>query len=270
MTTFAPVRTKRVYMHIVDQIIGLVRKGEFAAESQLPPERDLAEQLGISRASLREALSALQLLGLVETRSGQGTFVCADAPSTILRLDASLLCQDLESPFAILQARLAVEPSIAAIAARQRSNDAMQRMVEIQRLSESDPHGKYLSSEGDRRFHLAVAEATENPVLISMMSTVYELMGQKLWLLLRDATASAPDRLRQYAIQHRRVCEAVESREAAAAAARMREHLESVERFMVEVELFPASVLPDLSHSSAMKSRTAVGHAFPASEARGN
>ncbi len=270
MTTFTPVRTKRVYMHIVDQIIGLVRQGQFTAESQLPPERELAEQLGISRASLREALSALQLLGVVETRSGQGTFVCADAPSTILRLDASLLYQDLESPFAILQARQAVEPGIAAIAARQRSNEAMQRLVEIQGLAESDPHGKYLSSEGDRSFHLAVAEATENPVLVSMMSTVYELMGQKLWLLLRDATASAPDRLRQYAMQHRRVCKAIESQDAEAAASCMREHLESVEKFMIEVELIPASVLPNPPHRSALKSKSADGRASPVAGTRGD
>ncbi len=241
MTSFAPVRTKRVYMYVVDQIIDLVRKGEFAAESQLPSERDLAEQLRISRASLREALSALQLLGLVETRSGQGTFVCADAPSKILRLDASLLYRDLESPFAILQARLAVEPGIAALAATQRSEESLRRLSEIQGLADGDPDGTYLSSEGDRRFHLAVAEATENPVLVSMMSTVYELMGQRLWLLLRDATASAPDRLRQYGVMHREICEAIERQDADAAATRMRRHLESVERFMIEVELIPAS-----------------------------
>lgn len=244
MTTFTPIKTKRVYMQIVDQIIDLVRKGGFGRESQLPPERDLAEQLGVSRASLREALSALQLLGLVETRSGQGTFVCPEAPAALLRLDASLLYQELESPFAILQARKAVEPTIASIAARQRSEEAMQRLVKIRELVESDPHGQYLSSEGDRRFHLALAEATENPVLISMMAIVYDLMGQRLWLLLRDATAAEPERLRQYAQQHRDICDAIEAGDAECAAQRMTRHLESVENFMIEVELVPRSMLP--------------------------
>lgn len=243
MKTFTPIKTKRVFMQIVDQIIDLVRKGGFGSEAQLPPERDLAEQLGVSRASLREALSALQLLGLVETRSGQGTFVCSGAPAALLRLDASLLYQDLESPFAILQARKAVEPNIAAIAARQRSPEAMQRLVEIQELVESDPVGQYLSSEGDRRFHLAVAEATENPVLVSMMTIVYELMGQKLWLLLRNATAAVPERLSRYARQHREVCEAIRAGDSNEAASRMGEHLDSVERFMIEVELVPPSLL---------------------------
>ncbi len=243
MTTFTPIKTQRVYMRIVGQIIDLVRRGEFPPGSQLPPERDLAEQLAVSRASLREALSALQLLGLVETRSGQGTFVCTEAPATLLRLDASLLYQDLESPFAILQARKVVEPSIAAFAARQRSDEALQRLKGIQDLVESDPPGQYLSSEGDRRFHLAVAEATENPVLVSMMSIVYELMGQKPWLMLRNATAAAPERLQQYAGQHRRICEAIKAQDEKAAAARMKEHLESVERFMIEVELVPSTTV---------------------------
>lgn len=241
MMTFTPVKTKRVYMQIVDQIIDLIRRGQFAIESQLPPERDLAEQLRVSRASLREALSAMQLLGLVETRSWQGTFVCSGAPSTLLRIDSSMLYQDLESPFAIIQARKAVEPQIAAIAATHRSEEALRRLEQIQDMAESDPHGRYLSSEGDRRFHLSVAEAAENPVLVSMMSIVYELMGQKLWLVLRDATAASPDRLRNYAIQHRGVCEAIFRQDANAAAARMSDHLDSVEKLMVEVDLSSSS-----------------------------
>ena len=241
MTAFTPIKTQRVYMQIVDQILDLLRKGEFRPGAQLPPERDLAEQLKVSRASLREALSALQLLGLVETRCGQGTFVSAGAASTLLRLDSSSVYQDLESPFTILQARKAVEPSIAALAARQRSSEALLQLKEIQDLAESDSVG--LSSEGDRRFHLAIAEATQNPVLVHMMSVVYELMGQRLWLLLRDATASAPGKLRQYALQHRGIFEAIESQDEGAAAARMQEHLDSVEKLMIEVDLIPATLV---------------------------
>lgn len=237
VTTFTPVKTQRVYMQIVDQILDLTRRGQFRPGSQLPPERELAEQLEVSRASLREALSALQLLGLLETRSGQGTFISAGATSTLLRLDASLVYQDLESPFAILQARKALEPSIAALAARHRSAQALQRLREIQDLAESDSLG--LSSEGDRRFHLAIAEASQNPVLVHMMSIVYELMGQKLWLALRDLTAASPGRLRQYALEHRQICDAISARDEEGASARMRLHLESVERFMIEVDLAP-------------------------------
>ena len=238
-------------MQIVDQILDLVKGGHFLPGSQLPPERELADELGVARASLREALSALQLMGLVETRPGQGTFVCAEAPSTLLRFDASLLCQDLESPFAILQARKLVEPPIAALAATQRTNGSLQRLREIEELAESDPHSRYLSSEGDRRFHLGIAEATGNPVLVSMMSIVHELMGQKLWLSLRHATAATPEVLQQYAREHRCICEAIEARDPKAAATRVREHLSSVESLMQSVELLPPAALADDAEASS-------------------
>lgn len=77
---FAPIKAKRVYMQIVDQIMDLIRRGEFPDGAQLPPERDLAEQLGVSQASFREALNALRILGLVEAKPGQGTFICAEKP----------------------------------------------------------------------------------------------------------------------------------------------------------------------------------------------
>ena len=238
---FTPIKAQRVYTQIVDQIMDLIRRGEFPDGAQLPPERDLAEQLGVSRASLREALSALQILGLVETKPGQGTFICAEKILSLLRFDTSWLYEDEESPFAILQARKTVEPHIAALAATQRSDASLKRLEEILDSVEADPSDRNLFSEGDRKFHKAIAEATENPVLIGMMSVVYELMGQKLWLaLMMDSTLATPGRLQEALVEHRRIYEAIKAQDEKAAAARMSEHLESVERLMIEAELVPS------------------------------
>ena len=247
---FTPIKAKRVYTQIVDQIIDLIRRGEFPDGAQLPPERELAEQLGVSRASLREALSALQILGLVETKPGQGTFICAEKIPSLLQFDASWLYEDEESPFAILQARKTVEPHIAALAARQRSDAALRRLEEILDSVEADLSDRNIFSEGDRKFHKAIAEATGNPVLLSMMWIVYELMGQKLWLALRDSTLTTAGRLQEYAVQHRRIYEAIKAQDEKAAAARMREHLESVERLMIEAELVP-SMKPSGKHEAS-------------------
>jgi len=241
---FTPVKAKRVYMQIVDQIINLIRRGEFPDGAQLPPERELAEQLGVSRASLREALSALQILGLVETKPGQGTFICAEKIPSLLQFDASWLYEDEESPFTILQARKTVEPHIAALAATQRSEAALKRLEEILDSVEADPSDRNIFTEGDRKFHKAIAEATGNPVLLSMMWIVYELMGQKLWLaLMMDSTLATPGRLQEALAEHRRIYEAIKAQDKEAAAARMREHLESVERLMIEAELVPSMKL---------------------------
>ncbi|HUT15607.1 MAG TPA: FadR/GntR family transcriptional regulator [Anaerolineae bacterium] len=243
MTVFTPIKQQRVFVQIVEQIIDLIRRDEFPPGSQLPPERDLAQRLDVSRASLREALSALQILGLVETRSGQGTFVNPGDPSPLLRLTASWLYEDEESPFAILEARKAVEPAIAALAATQRSDTSLEHLREILDLVDADLDDVPLFCEGDRKFHLALAEATENPVLIAMMSILHELMGQRLWVaLIRDTTCGTPGRLQSGTHEHRAIYEAVEARDAEAAATRMREHLALVERAAIEGELAPRSI----------------------------
>jgi GntR family transcriptional repressor for pyruvate dehydrogenase complex len=245
---FTPIKAQRVYVQIVDQLMDLVRRGEFPNGAQLPPERDLAEQLGVSRASLREALSALQILGLVETRPGQGTFICTRKISSLLRFDTSWLYEDEESPFAILQARKTVEPHIAALAATQRSDVALKRLEEILDSVEADPSDRNIFTEGDRKFHKAIAEATGNPVLLSMMSVVYELMGQKLWLaLMMDSTLATPGRLQEATVEHRRIYDAIKAQNEKAAIVRMSAHLESVERLMIEAELVP-SMKPSGKH----------------------
>lgn len=237
---FTPVKTQRVYTQIVDQILDLIRAGEFPDGTQLPPERDLAEQLGVSRASLREALSALQILGLVETKPGQGTFICAEKIPSLLQVEASWLYEEEESPFAILQARKTVEPHIASLAARQRSDASLKRLDEILNSVEADPSDRIIFTEGDRKFHKAIAEATGNPVLVSMMSIVYELMGHKLWLtLMMDSTLATVGRVQEALVEHRRVYEAIKAQDETAAADRMNEHLERVGRLMMEAELVP-------------------------------
>ena len=237
---FTPIKSQRVYVQIAEQIIDLIKRGEFRLGARLPPERELAQRLQVSRASLREALSALQMMGLVETRSGQGTFVCARDLSPVLQFDTSWLYEDEESPFALLQARKVIEPPIAALAAVLCSDAALRHVKEIQDLVDAKRGDRRVLSDGDRKFHLAIAEATGNAVLIRVMSVIYELMGQRLWLALRDSTLSTRQRLVEYADQHWGIYQALAAHDGPAAAASAREHLESVEQLMIEAELFPA------------------------------
>lgn len=242
--SFTPIKSHRAYAQVVEQIIDLVKKGVFPPGSQLPSERELAERLAISRATLREALSALQMLGLVETKHGQGTFVSAEKLSPGIRFDASWL-YDEESPFTLLQARKAVEPPIAALAATQRTEDDLSRLREIQGYVQSDPQDLRRFSQGDRKFHLAIAQATGNPVLIGIMSFVHELMGQELWQRLMMATSFATvGRWQQAADEHWGLYEAIKGRDGALAAERMRRHLARVEEVMIEADLGDANGLP--------------------------
>ena len=242
---FTQVKSRKVYVQVVEQIIDLIERGTFPPGTQMPPERDLARTLGISRASLREALTVLQLRGLVETRPGQGTVVSDGLGGAVGRASLGNLNEG-ESPFSILQARKALEPSVAYLAALRGSHAAIASLEHILDWVNHDPaRVQVLSdvfSDGDRKFHLAIAVATQNPVLVRMQRIVHGLMGQTLWLtLMRRSSFGTPDRWRDATKEHRLLFEAIQDRQPELARQRAEAHLETVERIMVEADLSPES-----------------------------
>ncbi len=253
MNAFTPVKSRRVYTQIVEQIVDLIKGGEFPVGKQLPTERELARRLGVGRASVREALSALQILGLVETKHGQGTFVRAAVESTRLQSDASWIYNE-ESPFTILQARLNIEPAIAAMAARQRSEATLQRLEAILERVRTNPYDVHVFTEGDRDFHFAIAEAAGNPVIAAVVSGIRELMGQRMWrTLMTDTIFATPGRLQQGQDEHSWILEAIRLGNPELAAERMTRHLQRVEQVMAEAELFEKDNGTDAANSAAAR-----------------
>ncbi|WP_051516871.1 FadR/GntR family transcriptional regulator [Herbaspirillum sp. RV1423] len=166
MSSFHPVSVTRLYRMIADQIACRIRAEDFRPGERLPSERELAEQLQVSRPSIREALIALEIEGYVEVRVGTGVFV------TQRRMDrtAGLECAVSEvGPFDLLAARLLVEPECAALAARH----ATQTQLAAIDLAARNLHGSVTPRAHDRAFHLAIAEGCGNPALVS---TVMHLM----------------------------------------------------------------------------------------------
>lgn len=241
-----PVKQQKVYSQIVNQFIGLIDRGEFRPGMQLPAERELAKYLGVSRASLREALTVMQIMGLVKTVSGQGTFICEKEEKN--EPDFSTPLTGDESPFAILQARKVIEPAIAALAATQRQDDALEKMSAILEHVLAD-HSRNqvigeVFSEGDREFHLEIARATGNPILIVTQQMIHDLVGQKLWLaLMRHTSIATPGRFEEALVEHQGILEAIRNRESQLASSRAKAHLMRVEKIMQEAELL--SDLPE-------------------------
>jgi GntR family transcriptional repressor for pyruvate dehydrogenase complex len=162
----------------------------------------------------------------------------ASSRSALLRLHSDLYFSHLESPFAILEARKAIEPQIAAIAAKKRSSEQLTNLSELLKAAEADPTDRVLFYEAGRTFHLSIGECTGNPVLHNVMSLVYELMGQPLWLAVTlDSVQSIPGEAESSVLQHRAVFEAISAEDSKAAAARMLQHLQSVEKSMMEADL---------------------------------
>ncbi|WP_050461057.1 FadR/GntR family transcriptional regulator [Herbaspirillum autotrophicum] len=189
MSSFHPVSVTRLYRMIADQIAGRIRAGDFQVGERLPSERELAEQLEVSRPSIREALIALEIEGYVEVRVGTGVFVTLPKKrdETLAGAELQVPYEDV-GPFDLMATRLLVEPECAALAA---GNASQQQLAAIVAAAASMP-GSGNPRLHDRAFHLAIAEASGN---VALSSTVLHLLN------LRDSSAML-NRLEEHFVTH--------------------------------------------------------------------
>lgn len=218
------VRTSRLYEQIVQQIEESVLNGTLKPGDQLPAERELAQKLGVSRTAVREAVKTLREKGLVEAYSGRGTFI-TDGTSQAARQSFDLMVkigQQEGSPH-LAELRLILEPGIAAIAATRAEEDdiaSMRDAVAVMERTQKDPEA-YI--EADLDFHLALAEAAGNPLILSLIDSIVGLLREQRIKIFN--VEGGPQRGQ---IHHKKILQAMERRDAEMARAAMRAHLEQV------------------------------------------
>jgi GntR family transcriptional regulator, transcriptional repressor for pyruvate dehydrogenase complex len=218
------VRTSRLYEQIVQQIEESVLNGRLKPGDQLPAERDLAQRLGVSRTAVREAVKTLREKGLVEAYSGRGTFI-TDGTSQAARQSFDLMIkigQQEGSPH-LVELRLILEPGIAALAAERVKDEdlaAMREAVAVMDRSQKNPEA-YI--EADLDFHLALAEAVANPLILSLIDSIVGLLREQRIKIFN--VEGGPQRGQ---VHHKRILEAMERRDAEIARNAMRAHLEQV------------------------------------------
>ena len=218
------VRTSRLYEQIVQQIEASVLNGTLKPGDQLPAERELAQRLGVSRTAVREAVKALREKGLVEAYSGRGTFV-TDGTTQAARQSFDLMVklgQQEGSPH-LSELRLILEPGIAALAAERVKREDLQAMreaVAVMERAQKDPEA-YI--EADLDFHLALAEAVANPLILSLIDSIVGLLREQRIKIFN--VEGGPQRGQ---FHHKRILEAMERGDAEQARSAMRAHLEQV------------------------------------------
>jgi DNA-binding FadR family transcriptional regulator len=226
------------YEQIADRLVGELRRGVLRPGMRLPGERHLAQRLGVGRASVREALGALQVRGLLETRPGAGSFVTADALERLAGADALPGGLDLPAdagPAALLEARRSLEPEIAALAAARGGADAeIDALLDVMAGSDdpSDPEQRRRWSDADRDFHRRLAVATANPVLLAIADHFAALMDQPLWQQLRDESIAVPGRTTLQLAEHRLIAAAVAEGDPGAARQHAAQHIDRARRYM--------------------------------------
>lgn len=205
-----PIRTKKIYEEIVQQIKDLIGEGNLKPGDRLPSERELSERLAVSRASVREALSALAAMGVIVIRPGEGTFVQNIRNGAIVEPLAMALLLDRQAAMELLEARQALEGEAAYLAARRAGPEDLEKMEELLKEMEHDLQRGILGEEADLRFHLAIAEAARNSVLARLMHTVSDTMRQALKTSRQRlyTTAGNPEKL---FAQHNQIYEAIKA-----------------------------------------------------------
>ena len=227
---FQPIEPRKIYMRVVDQVVNMVREGHLKPGDKLPPERVIAEQMGISRPTVREAFAALEVIGVVETRTGQGSFIRSVDLENLMSRAESLFLEE-RSPFEILETRKALESYGAALAAERATSEQLAEIERaLQMLRDGVAENQEWSEVADRQFHAAMAKASGNSVLADVLNVLLDMSEQRLWAKLREVDYSVPGNLEKGLGEHRRIYQAIWDRDAEAARDAVLKHFADVER----------------------------------------
>jgi GntR family transcriptional repressor for pyruvate dehydrogenase complex len=218
-----PVRRSRIYEHIVDQIHALIREGRWAPGDQIPPERELAERFRVSRTSVREALRALEMQGIIESRQGGGTFVrSADTEALVPPLAAAILRGQREMA-EVLEVRELIEPAVARLAAVRATLEHISELEStLQRQRECIAAGKPFVDE-DTAFHYTLARAADNHILLRLHNVILDVLRES-----RQTYLHVPDRPQMSLRGHEAILAAVAAHDGEAAHAASLAHITEV------------------------------------------
>jgi GntR family transcriptional regulator, transcriptional repressor for pyruvate dehydrogenase complex len=210
---------------IANRIVGLIAERRLVPGERLPPERELALTMGVSRSSLREALRALAMIGVTEMRHGHGTYVTALEPATMMRPLGLVLALSDTGFEELFEARRLVEPPLAGLAAERADAATLAALARCAEASAATVDDDDAFMRVDLELHNLISEAARNAILARLVDSIGELA-----IASRITTTRIPDLREQAARDHHRIVEAIAARDPQAASAAMLEHLENVER----------------------------------------
>jgi len=231
-TQLKPVKPRRISDQVFDQLKELIVRGQLKPGEQLMPERELAETLGVSRTTVRDAISKLVVMRYLEHRQGQGTFVRKPTLT-----DGNLLAEAMRFEDAtlkdLLEFRMGLECNAAAVAAqRAMDEDIDQLRKTIQEMEEAYEKGE-LGTEADVSFHMAISFASRNPVQIHVMKHFYDYLFYSI-RVNRTELYKDKEQFSRLLSQHRDVFNAIRAHDPDEAHRAMGRHIQSVIDFLLE------------------------------------
>ncbi|MCM3362669.1 FadR/GntR family transcriptional regulator [Niallia sp. MER TA 168] len=231
---FKQIKPKKIYEEVADALYEAIKKGQLKSGEKLASVQQLADNFQVSRSAMREALTALKAKGLIELKQGEGTFVKTYHPEEIVFSFPQAVLMNKKDVMNLLEVRRMIESGAAKSAAENRTNqDLIEMKAALDKMSAANG-GEELGEAADLEFHLSVAKATNNALLVNLLMNVSDLMQEtmketrQIWLYSKQTTVT------QLYEEHLLIYQAILHKESEKAVSAMTQHLENVEEILIK------------------------------------
>lgn len=221
---FSPIKNTKVYEQVIEQIKNMIIDGTLKKGDKLPSERDLVEHLQVSRTSIREALRALQIIGLVECRQGEGNYIRESFENSLFEPLSMMFMLQKSSSSEIMEIRKIIEVETAALASQRITDEELQHMkILLDTIKSSADEGDKVKA--DKEFHYEIAKASRNYLIINILNAISSLMDE----FIKDARRRIlveEDNREGLVKQHDDIYKGLKSRNPKKASEAMKRHLD--------------------------------------------
>nr|WP_314461293.1 FadR/GntR family transcriptional regulator [uncultured Clostridium sp.] len=226
---FSPIKNTKVYEQVMDQIREMIDNGVLKKGDKLPSERDLVEELQVSRASIREALRALEVIGLIECRQGEGNFIKSSFQDNLFEPLSIMYTLEGTNPGDILELRKIMEVEAAGLAAKRITEEQLAELKEIMERFENCTDEE-MNAMIDKELHYKIAECSGNVLIFNILRTVSLLVDD----FIKDARRliiADQEKKKMLLLQHKDIYLAIETHSSVAARKAMRQHLDYTNKY---------------------------------------
>lgn len=226
---YKKIQSKKIYEQVASELIDMIRNGTLKPGDRLDSVQQLAENFSVGRSAIREALTSLRAMGLIELKQGEGTFVREFEPSYISYPLSQAMLMNKEDIIHLLEVRKILETGVVTVAAAKRTEENIQKMEKALEEMKKATGNEELGEKADLDFHLAIADASFNPLLIRLMNHVSDLMIEAMKETRRILLFSNHSTLETLYDQHANILEAIVQQNPEMAREKMLKHLEHIE-----------------------------------------
>lgn len=233
---YKSIKPKKIYEEVSEAILGMIKNGTLKPGDKLLPVHQLAEQFQVGRSAVREALSALRAMGLIEMKQGEGTYVKNFTPSALTSSLSTTLLMKQEDIVNLFEVRKVLEVGVVGAAALKRTDENIHNIKHWLDEMQKGMGDEQAGEKADFHFHMAIAEASHNNILLELMNHVSEMIAEAIGETRRIILYGEQTTAERLLEEHRKIYEAVLENDVEAAQQAMQNHLTNVECMVIGIE----------------------------------